>query len=514
MDGDQPEKARGHKSGVHDGGKSDKSIVPEKSANKEASAESMEGRGLTMENANKTQPDRAQTRADGQPFIPGSRGLDGIRKAASKDKNLKFNNLFHHLTIELLEASFLALKRKAAPGIDKMTWAKYSENYEERITDLHHRLHRGSYRAQPCKRAYIAKSDGKQRPLGITAVEDKVVQAAVRTILEQIYEVDFLEFSYGYRPSREAHAALDEVYVEIKREKINWVLDADIRGFFDNISHDWLMKFIEHRVTDWRMLRLLKKWLKAGVSEDGKWSETTVGTPQGAVISPLLANIYLHYALDLWADLWKRKQAHGRMFIVRYADDFVIGFQWETEGIRFRKALEERMTKFGLELHPEKTRLIEFGRYAESNRKANGQDKPETFDFLGFTHSCGKTRGGQYQLTRRTARKKFQAKVADITQKLMNRLHDDVMETGSWLKSVYDGWCTYYAVPGNYASLAQFQDALQTNWLRILRRRSQRGKKLTWKKFTALSSGWLPNPRIRHPYPDKRRAARLNRHTS
>lgn len=515
MDLDRSGKARGHNPDVHDGGQSDKFIVPEKSANNDAeSAESTEGRNLTIENVDQTQPVRAQTRKDGQPLSPGSRGLSGIRQAASKDKSLKFNNLYHHLTLDLLIASFLDLKRHAAPGVDDMTWSDYAKDYEDRIIDLHKRLQRGSYRAQPSKRAYIAKSDGKQRPLGIAAVEDKIVQAAVRTILEQIYEVDFLECSYGYRPSRRAHDALDEVYVEIKGRKINWILDADIRGFFDNIDHDWMMKFLEHRVTDWRMLRLVKKWLTAGVSEDGKWSKTSVGTPQGSVISPLLANIYLHYVLDLWAAHWQRTQARGQMFLARYADDFVVGFQWEATGRHFLTALKERMAKFGLELHSEKTRLIEFGRYAQSNRHDKGLGKPETFDFLGFTHICGQTRKGYFQLERHTSRKKFQAKVEAIVQKLRREIHKDIHETGQWLKSVYDGWCRYYAVPGNYACLSSFQDALHTHWLRLLRRRSQRGQKLTWVKFTSICNRWLPNPRILHPYPEQRRAQRLRRHTS
>lgn len=509
MDSDRSRKARGHNPDVHGGGKSDKSIVPEKSANKEQSAESMEGRDVTFENAVETQPVRAQTRKDGRPLLPGSRGLNGIRQAANRDKSLKFNNLYHHLTLDLLKASFLGLKRYAAPGVDDVIWTEYAIDYEERLVELHQRIHRGSYRAQPSKRAYIAKADGKQRPLGIAALEDKIVQAAVRTILEQIYEVDFKDFSYGYRPHRGAHDGLDEVYVEIKHGKVNWILDADIRGFFDNIDHTWMMTFLEHRVTDWRILRLVKKWLTAGVSEDGKLSKTTVGTPQGSVISPLLANIYLHYVLDLWAEQWKRTEGRGHMFLVRYADDFVVGFQLEATGQQFLADLKERMAKFGLELHPEKTRLIEFGRFAESDRKHKGGGRPETFDFLGFTHICGQTRKGHFQLERRTAKKKFQAKLAAIKQQLRREIHNDIRDTGKWLKSVYDGWCRYYAVPGNYLCLSRFQDALQTAWLRLLRRRSQRGKKLTWKKFAVICNRWLPNPRILHPYPEGRRARRL-----
>jgi group II intron reverse transcriptase/maturase len=375
---------------------------------------------------------------------------------------------------------------------------------DQRIEDLHGRLHRGAYRAQPSKRTYIPKPDGRQRPLGIAALEDKIVQQAVRTILECIYEEDFLGFSYGFRPRRGCHDALDALYVGIKTRHVNWILDADIRGFFDNISHDWMMEFLQHRIADRRMLRLLKKWLRAGVSENGQWSPTNIGTPQGAVISPLLANVFLHYVLDLWTHQWRQRYASGNVTIVRYADDFVIGFQQEADARTFLANLKERMAKFGLELHPEKTRLIEFGRQAERKRKERGDGLPETFDFLGFTHICGKTRGGAFCIRRRTARVKFQAALAKIREKLRKRLHTPLEEVGAWLKSVYQGWCQYYAVPGNYPRLGQFQKSLQAMWLRLLRRRSQRGRNLTWKTFARICNRWLPNPRILHPYPEAR----------
>jgi group II intron reverse transcriptase/maturase len=342
------------------------------------------------------------------------------------------------------------------------------------------------------------------RPLGIAALEDKIVQQAARTVLECIYEQDFLGFSYGFRPGRSQHWALDALYVAITKRKVNWIIDADIRGFFDNISHEWLMKFLEHRIADRRMLRLLKKWLRAGVSEDGEWSPTKIGTPQGAVISPLYANVFLHYVLDLWIQDWRQRHARGEVSIVRYADDFVIGFREESDARRCLVALRERFAKFGLELHPEKTRLIEFGRYAEERRAKRGAGPPETFDFLGFTHISGKTRRGDFTIHRKTSRKKFRGKLAELKNELLRRMHDDLARVGEWLQSVFRGWVQYYAVPGNYARLRQFRDAIQGMWLRVLRRRSQRGRRLTWEKFSKLSKGWLPTPKILHPYPNVR----------
>jgi group II intron reverse transcriptase/maturase len=356
-------------------------------------------------------------------------------------------------------------------------------------------------------RTYIPKPDGRKRPLGIAALEDKIVQQAVRTILECIYEQDFLGFSYGFRPGRGCHQALDALSVGITKRKVNWIIDADIRGFFDNISHEWLLKFLVHRNADPRMLRLLKKWLRAGVSEDGAWSPTTVGTPQGAVISPLLANVFLHYVLDQWINAWRKRHAKGEVIIVRYADDFVIGFREESDARRCLAELKERFTKFGLELHPEKTRLLEFGRYAQERRAKRGEGPPETFDFLGFTHISGKTRKGDFTIHRKTSRKKFQAKLAELKEQISRKAHADLVETGNWLRSVFRGWCQYYAVPGNYPRLQQFRDALMDIWLRTLRRRSQRGRRLTWDKFSKLCRRWLPTPKILHPYPNVRFAS-------
>jgi len=395
--------------------------------------------------------------------------LLGVRTAAQQDKKLRFTNLLHHLTPELLRASFFELKKQAAPGVDEQTWHDYAVDFERRIDDLYTRIHRGAYRAKPSKRTYIPKPDGQMRPLGIAALEDKIVQQATRTALECIYEQDFLGFSYGFRPGRSPHHALDALYEGITKRPVNWIIDADIRGFFDNINHEWLMKFLEHRIADPRMLRLLKKWLRAGVSEDGEWSLTTVGTPQGAVISPLYANVFLHYVLDLWINDWRQRHAQGEVIIVRYADDFVIGLREESDARRCLADLRERLTKFGLELHPEKTRLIEFGRYAEERRAKRGAGKPETFDFLGFTHISGKTWRGHFTIHRKTTRKKFQAKLTDLKAKLLRKRHADLGEIGSWLQSVLRGWYQYYAVPGNYPRLQQFRDAVQAIWLRALR---------------------------------------------
>lgn len=511
MAADRSEKARSRKSDKYVAGESDSPIVPKKLANIESvplSAESMEGRGLTEENIGQSLLDRTQRRnSDGTPFVPRSRGLLGVREAAQRDKKQRFTSLLHHLTPELLRASFFDLKKQAAPGVDGQTWRDYAEDFERRIDDLHERIHRGAYRAKPSKRTYIPKSDGKLRPLGIAALEDKIVQQAARTVLECIYEQDFLGFSYGYRPRRDAHRALDALYVAIAKRKVNWVLDADIRGFFDNISHEWLMKFLEHRIADRRMLRLLKKWLRAGVSEDGEWSPTKVGTPQGAVISPLYANVFLHYVLDLWIEAWRKRRARGEVSIVRYADDFVIGFREESDARRCLAELKERFAQFGLELHPEKTRLIEFGRYAEERRTKRGAGRPETFDFLGFTHISGKTRKGEFTIHRHTARKKFQAKLAELKAKLRRKMHFDLCEVGAWLRSVVRGWYLYNAVPGNFRRLQQFRRAIQRLWYRTLRRRSQRGRRFTWKKFARVCEPWLPPPRILHPYPSVRFAS-------
>jgi group II intron reverse transcriptase/maturase len=433
-----------------------------------------------------------------------SQGLDGVRKAAKERKQERFTALLHHLNVDLLRDSFYALQRKASPGEDGVTWQEYETGLEDRLVDLHSRVHRGAYRAKPSRRVFIPKADGRQRPLGIAALEDKIVQQAVVTILNQIYEVDFKGFSYGFRPGRSPHQALDALTVGIQRKRVNWVLDADIRGFFDNLSHEWTMKFVEHRVADRRILHLIRKWLKAGVSEDGQWSETKLGTPQGAVASPLLANVYLHYLFDLWADIWRRKVAKGDVVVVRYADDLVVGFQHRTEAGRFLKEFRERLAKFGLELHPDKTRLIEFGRFAARNRKQRGEGKPETFTFLGFTHYCGQRhKSGTFTVWRITAKKRMVAKLKAIKVELQRRMHDRMAAVGAWLRKVVLGYYQYHAVPGNTTQLRIFKLRVCRLWHSVLVRRSQRAE-MRWERLTPVLNRWIPPPRVLHPYPDAR----------
>jgi group II intron reverse transcriptase/maturase len=463
-------------------------------------AENEEGRPLIKENAR--QPNTCSTQSEKRV----SQGLAGVRKAARENKEMKFTALLHHLTADLLRESFYALKRKAAPGVDGVTWQEYETGLEDRLVDLHGRVHRGAYRARPSRRVYIEKEDGRQRPLGIAALEDKIVQQAVVTILHQIYEEDFLGFSYGFRPGRSQHDALDALSYALLKKKVNYVLDADIRGFFDNLDKTWLIKFVEHRVADPRILRLIQKWLKAGVMEDGKWSETKTGTPQGSVISPILANIYLHYAFDLWVNTWRKKWAQGEVVVIRYADDTVLGFQHQAEADRFLESLRKRLEKFGLELHPEKTRRIEFGRFAEPNRKRRGEGKPETFDFLGFTHISGKNSKGHFSVRRRTIRKRMRSKLRQIKQQLRERMHEPVPQTGEWLKSVVQGYFNYHAVPGNMESLNVFRHRVTRLWRRVLLRRGGK-RRPNWARLHRLVEHWLPTPCVLHPYPEVRFAA-------
>jgi group II intron reverse transcriptase/maturase len=405
-----------------------------------------------------------------------------------------------------LEDAYHALKHDAAPGVDGETWAGYGEYLEARLADLHARVHSGRYRAKPSKRAWATKDDGRLRPLGIAALEDKIVQQAVVTVLNAIYEVDFLGFSYGFRPGRRTHDALDALWVAIVERPVTWVLDADIRSFFDTLDHERLMEFVGHRVADRRLLRLLRKWLRAGVSEDGEWSRTTVGTPQGAVISPLLANVYLHYVLDLWVAEWRSRTARGDVYIVRYADDFVVGFQHRDDAERGLAEMRERFARFGLELHPEKTRLIEFGRFAQENRARRGEGKPETFAFLGFTHLCGKRwSDGRFTVQRQSLAKRLRAKVKKVREWLTAHRHDPVPAMGRWLRSVVQGYFNYHAVPGNWPALKTFRQEASRAWLWTLRRRSQKGgRTLPWIRMRRLDSTWLPKPRILHPYPNVR----------
>ena len=468
----RPEKATRRTSGMHGVGKSDGCIIPQKPPNKDGlptSAEGVEGRQPTKGNTLPQAPCRTQSRVD------GSSGLQRVREAARRDKRARFTALLHHVTVDLLRDSFYALKRQAAPGVDGVTWQEYEDGLEDRLVDLHRRVQTGTYRAQPSKRAYIPKPDGRKRPLGIAALEDKIVQQAVVTILNQIYEVDFLGFSYGFRPGRSAHDALDALWVGIMGKKVNWVLDADIQSFFDTISLDWLGKFLEHRIADRRLLRLIQKWLRAGVSEDGQWTKSDVGTPQGAVASPLLANVFLHYVFDLWVQQWRTKFATGVVIVVRYADDYLVGFQHRHEAERFLRELRERFGKFGLALHPDKTRLIEFGRFAARDRQKRGQGKPETFDFLGFTHCCGRKRqSGGFHVRRRTVSKRLRAKLRGVKETLRKRRHDPLLQQIAWLQGVVRGYFNYHAIPGNMPALETFRREAVRFWLQALRRRSQR----------------------------------------
>jgi group II intron reverse transcriptase/maturase len=459
----------------------------------------MEGSGLAKGNPSQQHAPRTQGRA-GAPSA-----LERVREVAAGDKAVRFTALLHHIyDVGRLRAAYYALKRDAAPGVDGETWRHYGEALEAHLADLSDRLKRGAYRAKPVQRAYIAKADGRPRPLGIPTLEDKVVQRATVDVLSAIYEVDFLGFSYGFRPGRSPHHALDALYTGLLTRKVNWVLDADIRGFFEAIDHGWLVKFVEHRVADQRVVRLIQKWLNAGVLEDGTrtWSET--GTPQGGSASPFLANVYLHYVFDLWGQRWRRTQARGDVVVVRFADDFIAGFQHRADAERFLADLRERFAKFKLELHPEKTRLLEFGPYAGKNRQRAGLGKPETFNFLGFTHICGKKRSnGRFTVLRQTIRKRLQAKLSEVKAELRRRWHDPIPKVGAWLRSVILGHLQYYGVPMNRSALFTFCFQVGRLWYRALARRSQTGRP-TWERMRRLIQRWLPPPRITHPYPLKR----------
>ncbi len=489
---------------MNGGGKSDSPVVPGKPPNKgrARSAEVVEGRGLTKGNLSERNASRTQGRSDAHS------ALGRVHQAARRDRKQRFTALLHHVyDIERLRAAYFALKRQAAPGVDGETWRHYGEALEENLQDLSGRLKRGAYRAKPVRRAYIPKADGRQRPLGVPVLEDKVVQRAVVEVLNAIYETDFLGFSYGFRPRRSPHQALDALSVGVQRRRVNWVLDADIRGFFDTLDHGWLVKFIEHRVGDRRVVRLIQKWLRAGVLEDGKRTTSEVGTPQGGSISPLLANVYLHYVFDLWAQRWRRKQARGDVVIVRFADDFVVGFEHREDAERFLAELRERFSRFALELHPDKTCLIEFGRHAEKNRRDRGEGKPGTFNFLGFTHICGKTRKGWYTVRRQTMRRRWQAKLKEVKAELRRRMHRPIPEQGVYLRSVVAGHTRYYGVPMNGPAIGAFWMAVGRLWWRTLRRRSQKGRRLKGDRMARYIKRWLPPARICHPYPHVRLAA-------
>ena len=483
-------------------GKSDSRIVPRKRPNNgggaPSSAEDVEGRGLAKGNTGRQTKLRARNRERLQ------QQLDRVRQVAERDKGVRFTTLWHHVySIDRLRESYYATKRDGSAGVDGETWQHYGEELEKNLEDLSGRLRRGAYRAKPVRRAYVPKEDGRKRPIGVPVLEDKIVQRATTEVLNAVYEVDFLGFSYGFRRGRGQHNALDALFVGIEKRKVNWVYDADIRGFFDAIDHEWLVKFVEHRIADQRVIRHIKKWLKAGVLEDGVWQMSEEGTPQGGSISPLLANIYLHYALDLWVRAWRQSTARGDMIYVRYADDFVVGFEQREVAEQFQTELCERLRKFGLELHSTKTRLVEFGRYAARDRRQRGEGKPETFSFLGFTHICSTTRKGRFKLLRQTKAKKFQGKLKEVRNELRKRMHWRVAEVGWWLKRVLEGHYRYYGVPGNLPALKKFRYEVGRTWYWTLRRRSQKTN-VTYEILSRLEKQWLPAPRLTHPYPDQR----------
>lgn len=483
--------------------KSDSGIVAMKPANKAGQpvAEPVERRLGTEGNAEQRNMHRTQSR------VRMTQSLDRLRKAARQRKKERFTALFHHITVDALRTAFYALRRKAAPGVDGLTWQDYEADLEPRLADLHTRVHRGAYRPQPSRRTYIPKADGKQRPLAIAALEDKIVQGASTMVLNAIYEGDFCGFSYGFRPGRGPHDALDALCVAITKRRVNWIIDADIQNFFGAVSQSWLSRFLEHRIGDKRIVRLIQKWLKAGILEDGVVTVDDRGTGQGSVISPLLGNIYLHYVLDLWAQRWRQRAATGDMIIVRYADDVAIGFEHEEDARRFLDAMRARLEEFELSLHPDKTRLIEFGRYAAVNRMRRGLRKPETFTFLGFTLICGKSRRGYFLLQRKTRADRMRAKLKEVKETLRHRWHHSIAQQGEWLRQVVWGHFAYFAVPTNGRAITAFRYHVVNLWRLALKRRSQKDK-TTWARISQIVEDWLPKPTILHPWPDQRFAVR------
>jgi RNA-directed DNA polymerase len=474
---------------------SDRPVVSKKRPNKAGrpAAEAVERRGLVKGNSLQRDMHRMQGRARVK------QALERIRQAAAREKGGKLTSLMHHIyAVDTLREAYYRLAREAAPGVDGITWRQYGEELEINLQDLSERLAKGAYRASPVRRVYVPKPDGRQRPIGVPALEDKIVQRATVAVLNQVYEVDFLDFSYGSRPERSPHDALEALDKAIWNEKVNWVLDADVRSFFDAMGHEWAVTFVEHRIGDKRVVRLIRKWLTAGVLEDGAWSEVEQGTPQGGSLSPLLANVYLHYVFDLWIQQWWKKRAYGDVVVVRYVDDFIVGFQHGSDAERCLAELKERFQKFGLELHPEKTRLIEFGRFAAERRQQRRAGKPETFDFLGLTHICGKDRKGRFVVKRRTVRKRLQAKLREVHTELRRRLNVPVRKVGEWLSSVLRGHYRYYGVAGNFDALSRFRYEVARLWHHTLERRSQKAR-LRWERMARLIKRWLPPARIYHP---------------
>jgi RNA-directed DNA polymerase len=494
---------------MNDREKSHSAIVAGKLANNASAtradaAEPVEPRAGTKRNAGEQSTHRTQSRAR------VTQALARVRKTARQRKKEKFTALFHHLSVDLLREAFLVLKRDAAPGMDGLRWQAYAADLERNLTDLHARVQRGAYRASPSRRTYIPKADGRQRPLAVVALEDKIVQRATVAVLNCIYEEEFLGFSYGFRPKRSQHDALDALAVGITDKKVNFILDADVRSFFDEVSQRWLIRFVEHRIGDPRIIRLIQKWLKAGVLEDGVVTVSEKGTGQGSVISPLLANVYLHYVFDLWAERWRRREATGGMMIVRYADDIVVGFAHEVDARRFWNAMRKRFEEFALSLHPEKTRLIEFGRQAANRRERSGLGRPETFNFLGFTHICGRSRHGKFLLKRKSRRDRMRGKLTEIKEEMRRRMHQPIPEQGRWLAQVVRGYFAYHAVPTNSATIGAFRHHVVDLWRCSLSRRSQKGR-ITWQRIKQIADDWLPKAQILHPWPQQRFAVRYSR---
>jgi RNA-directed DNA polymerase len=482
---------------MDEAGKSDSRVVPKKVSNKARRrvAEGLEGRRLAKRNS----PQATTLRTQGRASVHAALGR--VRQVAEQKKGARFTALLHHIyAIDTLRAAYYSLKRDAAPGVDGETWEHYGQALEAHLAEVSERLRRGTYRPQPVRRVYVPKRDGQQRPIGVAAVEDKIVQRATVSVLNAVYEPEFAGFSYGARPGRSAHQALAALDQALEKRRVNWVLDADLRDFFGSLDQSWLVRFVEHRIGDRRVVRLIQQWLAAGVLEDGAWTPSETGTAQGGSISPLLANLYLHYVFDLWAERWRRTEARGEVIIVRYLDDFIVGFQNRAEAERFLNDLGARVGQFGLTLHPGKTRLLEFGRFAAVNRQRRGTGKPETFQFLGFVHSCGRTRGGRSTVRRHTAGQRLRAKLKEVSDELRQRWHDPVPEVGRWLQAVVRGHCQYYGIAGNADAIRRFRDEVSRLWHRALSRRSQRGQ-VKWERMHRLIKRWLPPARIVHPYP-------------
>lgn len=456
--------------------------------------EGVEGRGRPE----RIPREKARVRTQGRGALPPN--LTRVNEAARRDRKTRFTALLHHVDVAALARAFRRLRRSASAGVDGETVGSYEEDLESNLRVLCERIHTGRYRPLPVRRVYIPKSDGGQRPLGVPALEDKIVQSAVAEMLSAIYEVDFLGFSYGFRPGRSPHQALDALHAALMTQRVCWVLDADIRRFFDSVDHEMLLRMVAHRIADRRVLRLIRQWLKAGIWESGEWYETVEGTPQGTGISPLLANIFLHYVLDLWVRRWRRQVARGRVIVVRYADDFVVGFQYARDARRMLADLRERLTKFRLQLHGEKTRLIEFGRLPALDRKRRGVRRPETFAFLGFTHYCGWTRDGRFVVKRKTQSQRLTRKLKSMRQQARRCMHTPVADQYRWLCRVLRGHYGYYGLPSNHRSLNGFYEGVRRYWFRALRRRSQR--RMTWRAYSALLERFpLPRPHITHPRP-------------